>query len=146
MDGVTAAGLGLVVADVGHGLIVGTVMGVVVDAVAVASLGLDVESTVVEVVEDKVAAVSLTKVGVVVDAVAVAGLDVEAAMVGVVVDAVASAGLSLVVADVVGVVVDEVAATGLSLVVVDVGHGLVLGSSRLVLETWRITHHAVGLC
>ena len=75
-------------------------------------------------------------VGVVVDAVAAAGLSlglVVGAVVRVVVDAVAAAGLSLVVADVVGVVVDEVAATGLSLVVADVGHGLVLGSSRLVL-------------
>ena len=146
MDGVPAAGLGLVVTNVSHGLVVGTMMGVVVDAIAVASLGVDVEGAVVGVVMDAIATVSLVKVGVVVDAVTIAGLDVEAAVVGVVVDAVASAGLSLVVANVVGVVVDEVATTGLSLVVVDVGHGLVLGSSRLVLETWRITHHAVGLC
>ena len=33
VDGVAAAGLGLVVADDGHGLVVGAVVGVVMDAI-----------------------------------------------------------------------------------------------------------------
>ena len=62
---------------------------------------------------------------------------VLSSVVGVAMEEVADVGLGLVAGAVVGVVVDGVAVAGLR---------LVLGSAPLVLGTWRINLHDVGLC